>query len=283
MGERPRGGRIGQWASGNHNVQIENVANSSITVTFAGQTRSVPLQPALVPVGRNVSSPARLLRPRSGVLPYTARGGVLSDLEAWAQHEDPFSLCVVGGRGGSGKTRLGVELCEHASAAGWLAGLLVPAADPGALDALVGTPTARLVVVDYAETRAAQLELVLPLLAHAATTECRVRVLLLVRAKPAVGADWTASLRYRSDALDSLLDDAELHVLEELPLTDREREHLFAAAANVLAMRAARDVPPAAPKLLAHTSFASPLMVVIAAYLAVHSDASVPKTAVASA
>ena len=69
-----------------------------------------------MPPGRRVASPARLLRARSGVIPYTARAGLLDELDAWARSPEPFAACLVGGRGGAGKTRLGVELCERAVA-----------------------------------------------------------------------------------------------------------------------------------------------------------------------
>ena len=128
-------GATGQWASGNQNVQIKHVAGSTIRITFGGQARHVPLRPAVVPVGRNVGSPARLVRARSGVIPYVAGDDVLAGLVGWAQPGVAFAACVVGGRGGSGKTRLGVELCERAARAGWLAGMLEPSADQGALEA----------------------------------------------------------------------------------------------------------------------------------------------------
>jgi hypothetical protein len=58
---------------------------------------------------------------------------------------------------------LGVEVARHAGRAGWLSGMLVAGASAAALEALVDVDTPCLVVVDYAETRAEQLEVVLPL------------------------------------------------------------------------------------------------------------------------
>jgi hypothetical protein len=229
----------------------------------------VPLRPAVVGVGVNVSSPARLVRARSGVIPYAARDGLLEALVAWAQPGIPFAACVVGGRGGSGKTRLGVELCEQAARAGWVAGMLEPSADQGALEALIDAQTSRLIVVDYAETRGEQLELVAPALAGYATEEHPVRLVLLVRSKPREGSDWTAVLRRRRhDELDVLLDDADQHALEDLPLDRTGRATLFDAAAAALAQRAgAPSGVPAATEALEGGVFSSPLMVVIAAYL----------------
>src|SRR5262249_30982046 len=157
--------------------------------------------------------------------------GLRDEIEAWATLPGSFAACVIGGRGGSGKTRLAVELCERAAAAGWLCGMLEPATDVGSLEALIDAPTRRLVVVDYAETRLEQLELLLPGLASTASDEACVRVLLLVRARAHRGADPTGVLRHHSDRLDAMLDDVDVRALDDLPLDKRERRSLFAAAA----------------------------------------------------
>ena len=70
----------GQWVRGNQNVQISQVTGSTINVRIdGGPPRLVPLEPAVVPPGSN-ASPARLLRARSGVLPFVDRAGLLSGL-----------------------------------------------------------------------------------------------------------------------------------------------------------------------------------------------------------
>src|SRR4051794_10027250 len=100
---------------GNQNVQISGVAEgASIRVTFAGSTRKVPLEPAVVPVGGRVRSPARLMRARSGVLPFVSRPGLMDGADGWMAGDEPFHAYLVGGRGGSGKTRLGMELARRA-------------------------------------------------------------------------------------------------------------------------------------------------------------------------
>ncbi len=269
-----------QWAQGNQNVQIHGVVGSHIEITFGGQRRHVPLEPAVVPVGPGVRSPARLLRARSGVVPYAARGSLLDGLLDWAGRPGGFSGCVIGGRGGTGKTRLAVEVCDRAAARGWLCGLLTSGADRASLEALVEVPTPRLVVVDYAEARTEQLEVVLPSLALRATPEHPVRALLLVRAGPRRTGDWTEALRRRGDLLDAVLDDMELRVLEDEPIGPAEREDLFRAAADAFSRRAVPEVLPVpAPPPLGAAPFASPLLVVVAAYLAVHGGGSgIPET-----
>lgn len=267
-----------QWASGNQNVQISDVSSSSIHITYEARRRKVPLEPAVVPVAQSVRSPARLVRARSGFVPFAVRGELLAGLEEWAVTDEPFAGCVIGGRGGVGKTRLGVELCEAARKAGWLSGMLARGAEQAALEELVEAPTPTLVVVDYAETRAAQLEVLLPALAARATTEHAVRVVLLVRASPHGGRDWTDALRRRGDMLDAVLDGMEVRVLDEEPLTHAERECLFAAAAAVFAARSHLGPPTIPPNRLRAPMFSSPLLVVVAAYLAVHGQHDLPAT-----
>ena len=265
-----------QMVRGNQNVQIQDVHDSSIQIVFGDHMREVPLEPAVVPVSARAQSPARLVRARSGVVPYSAREDLLGELEDWVGVADAFAGCVIGGRGGSGKTRLAVELCERVKARDWLCGLLSRIAD---LEALVGVPTARLVVIDYAESRVEQLELLLPLLAARATTEQPVRVLLLVRAGPRRTADWAEGLRNRSDTLDAVLDECDVRVLEDMPLEITERWSLFKAAAGAFAGRIDPPVaPPELPEVLDQASFSSPLLVVIAAYLAVHGETALPST-----
>ena len=270
-----------QWVRGNENVQIHDVSCSSIHITYGDvHGREVPLEPAVVAVGRQVRSAARLIRARSGVVPYAARAGLLEDLERWTGGEDAFAGCVIGGGGGTGKTRLGVELCVRARRAGWLCGLLSRQVDQAALEALVQAPTHRLVVIDYAESRTEQLEGMLPLLAAQASAEHPVRVLLLVRAGPRRSGDWTEVLRHHGDALDAVLDDLDVRVLDDAPLEPADRQALFRAAGGAFAARADPPVAsvPEPPAVLARAVFANPLLVVIAAYVAVHADRAVPST-----
>jgi hypothetical protein len=105
----PAAGAGGQWLAGNQNVQIASANNASIRITFGDEVvgREVPLRAAVVPVGARVTSPARLLRASSGVIPYVPRGRVLEELEAWANSPGAFAGCVVGGRGRDRQDALG--------------------------------------------------------------------------------------------------------------------------------------------------------------------------------
>ena len=267
-----------QWVRGDQNVQIHDVTGSSIQISYGGQRREVPLEPAVVPVGKRVNSPARLIRARSGVVPYIIRGDMLDRLLTWVTVGDAFAGCVIGGRGGTGKTRLGVELCVQAQKRGWLCGLLSRRGDQAALESLAQAPAPRLVVVDYAETRGEQLEVILPTMKAYASAEHPVRVLLLVRAAPRQSDDCAEVLYLRSQVLDSYLDDMDRYVLEEAPLEPAERRKLFGAAVAAFAARAEPAIAavPTPPDTLADPIFANPLSVVIAAYLAVHAEPDLP-------
>ncbi len=261
-----------QRIQGNRSVQIQGVVGSRIEITYDGTTRTVPLEPAHVPVAAKLPSPARLVRAHSGVVPYVERAGLLAELSAWIDSPAPFAGQVVGGRGGTGKTRLAVELCLATQKSGWLCGFLSRIADPGMLDALVEAPTARLIVIDYAETRPEQVELLLPLLNAKATPESPVRVLLLVRDSPDSVGDWASRLADRVDGLDAVLDECEICYLEDAPFGVAERRKLFQDAVPALAGHLRGPPVSAAAPDLEDEVFENPLMVVIAAYLAAHGE-----------
>ncbi|PZF99649.1 hypothetical protein C1J01_48405, partial [Nonomuraea aridisoli] len=64
------------------------------------------------------------LMARHAVVPFLGRDAELDELRSWAAEPDPLSIAVVTGRGGTGKTRLAVRLCEELAEAGWDTGFL---------------------------------------------------------------------------------------------------------------------------------------------------------------
>jgi Tetratricopeptide repeat len=264
-----------QRVVGSGNVQVQNVHNSQIQITVTGGApQKLPLQAAVIPVGQAVRSPTRLLRARSGVIPYTARRRLLDELEQWCREGEPFGVRVIAGGGGTGKTRLAAELCSVMDGEGWLSGLYVALDGGGGVEALARVPAPRLVVVDYAETRPEQLAVVLPFLAAEATVESPVRVVLLVRtAPPSRPGDFLGVFDGYGEALAAIGDLARLDVLTDAPLTVEERHELFGAAVERLAERLDPDVdglPSQGEERLdlEASVFGNPLLVVIAAYLA---------------
>lgn len=169
-----------------------------------------------------------------------------------------------------------MQVCEDLAPFRWVRGLLTPAGHQAETEALLAPPTPRLVVIDYAEARADQVATLVPMLAAHATAEHPVRVLLLVRARR--GPDWTALLRGSGEALDALVDDMGLNVLNDLPAGGESRHELFAAAAGEFATKDASAAAPGAPDGLDGPTFATPLLVVVKAYLAVHGSGEGPRS-----
>ena len=275
---------MSQRAEGNQNVQIKEVADSSITVIYNSVPRLLPLEPAEIPISAGSPSPARLVNARAGVFGFVGRAELQAELEEWIDAADPrptdpdspapFAAYLIAGRGGSGKTRLAVELCLHLRESGWVCGFLTRGDGEGRLDALIETPTPRLIVVDYAENRTEQLERLLPQLSAGATAEHPVRVLMLVRTGPGEVEDVPGRLKTSVQSVKRVIEGCHVRVLEESRerLSREEREELFAAAAAGLADYVESPAPISQPPDLDQEIFENPLMVVIAAYLAAQGE-----------
>jgi hypothetical protein len=258
-----------QYAEGNNIIQA---INSAVVVVEGAKVRvlDIPVRPKKP---QNLS-PSRLIQARSTPVDYVDRSGVFTDTLEWALSGDPFAVKVIGGHGGSGKTRLGVEICRNLTDPGsrWRAGMLLDSATPASIDALAVLSVPTLVVVDYAETRTEQLGHLLVSLAISATTEAPVRVLLLVRRPAPVrpglasgGSVWVDAVRGVAEA-DQILDCATELLLEDAQLDANERGLLFTSA--VRAYGAGGDEVTPTDVDLGLNIFAQPLPVVMAAYLA---------------
>ena len=161
-----------------HELGAAKEATQELRAEMAALRRRLPLEQAVAGEG---ASPATLVRARAGVLPFVDRWGLLVELTTWLDDNARLQVLLIGGRGGSGKTRLAVELCEEATHKGWIAGFLKTSnsandVDVAALESLGSTQQPRLVVVDYAETRVPQLDVLLELLRDGASTAHPVRV-----------------------------------------------------------------------------------------------------------
>ncbi len=98
-------------------------------------------------------SPLRLLRAEYGLVPFQNRDE-LTVRRDWCHQTvmgDRTGLAIVTGIGGSGKTRLVLELAERLRAEGWYAGTL-PKGSAG-VDWLAGVVSPVLVILDYADGR----------------------------------------------------------------------------------------------------------------------------------
>ncbi|MEI5098203.1 hypothetical protein RB200_05535 [Streptomyces sp. PmtG] len=151
-------------------------------------------------------SRAQLLRPSLCLVPFGGRDAEHDRLAAWCAQPDPFSLALVTGPGGVGKSRLAVELARTMDDRGWVTGMVprpaqlaAPMAWIGPLtDALEALDEPALLVVDYGEDHPALVALTTALDAAAQRTRRAIRLLVLARQERHL-------LREMSEQLDSAL------------------------------------------------------------------------------
>ena len=208
-----------------------------------------------------------LLRAEYGVVPFDpGRQPDLAALLAWCRDGPAKGICLITAAGGTGKTRLALELARQLRFDDWQAGFLSWDADdaPGfALDELLGAQRDLLIIVDYAQTRREIIEDVLRRLARHPVA-CRRRVLLLAR----TAGEWWDGLRTRDGDVRDLfkrLGGASIEQqLGSLAASAEERERAFKAAREALANRLGLEADLPLPDLtLPH--FAQALFLHIAA------------------
>jgi RecA/RadA recombinase len=256
----------GRWA-----LAVE--AQAVQAQTLAGARARIPLLSAAVELAGSVEDrQSDLLRPRHRVVPMVGRERVASTLAVWREAGELLEVAFLTGGGGFGKTRLAVEACLTAEAAGWTAGLLDGDATRGNADALVSLaewPGRLFVAIDYAETRA---EVVRELLRELQRRPARPAVRLLLICRQALSRSELEDLFGGGDAREEL--GAVLSRADPFRLPDEEldRHELFHAAAGAFApLLAAASVPQRHVALRAD-HFARPLIVSVAALLACQDD-----------
>jgi hypothetical protein len=120
-----------------------------------------------------------MLEPELELVPFIGREPELATLTAWCARSDAIRLRVITGAGGSGKTRLALELCRRAPGLGASSAWVHPGLEAEAIRALRPGPGERkLLVVDNAETRKGLQPMIEQLVA---TRDDGLRVLLLAR------------------------------------------------------------------------------------------------------
>lgn len=174
-------------------------------------------------------SPADLLRARDEVVPFCGRSAELNELMDWAG-EYGLDAWLLHGPGGEGKTRLAHELGKRLTSGGWAVLWLDAGADPRDFDAFRDIIVPTLIVVDYAETRTAQLRQLIRVLMRSPGEE-RVKLLMLART---AGAWWRSLSESTTDA-HALLADAPVVRLSSLVPGGEETREAYDVARNALA------------------------------------------------
>ncbi len=188
----PLGAGIGVAAGGLTPLMIERAARKQEAVESA--------HAAELPKRRY--GPAHLLEPGLGVVPFIGRTTELDQLGAWCEDQRAGQVRLVTGAGGSGKTRLAIELIRQMRARGWRCGWVAEGHEHDALRLeRAAEPKAKLLLVaDYSEGRPRLDEL----LEAAARDEGHVRILLLARQ----AGDWWQHLEAGVGATRDLVLDA---------------------------------------------------------------------------
>jgi len=212
------------------------------TLWFDLANRRQERQQRLFGAPRTVATrtPASLLSPAAGVVPFTDRPEV-DDLASWCRSDLLEGVVrLLYAEGGMGKTRTAQRLCDVMIGEGWIAGFARTDSsdDPAwlgeAVDA-VGVGYRLLLVIDYAQGQEVFLRRLLGRLVMAGVPQHAVRVLLLARSKD----PWWQQLASRldGDLADWALDGARAVPLAPLTTMARpattlatEAFHAFARA-----------------------------------------------------
>lgn len=282
--------RPGSSSSGHsQRADGENIIQAINAVVSVSGSRLQPLFTrhihAELPLGASAS---RLLTAANAVVDFVDRDELALDMEAWVDSESQLAVRVIGGAGGSGKTRLAVELLRRldvrghglagdADPAQWFGGFLDEEAGAEIMASIAALPLPRLLVLDYAEARTMQIARLLEIL----TTQGApypLRLLLLVRHPYAsslgmVGdeSSWITAVRPIASRVlaNQVLDTATLTIMDEHPLELGARWALLAQARRDFAIVEAAGQRPAPlpPADLSADLYAQPLTIIMAGYL----------------
>jgi len=176
--------------------------NQNIVVQISGDGNRVDIHHPHLSLVRHGQLAVRdgigLLYAQARAIPLFGRDEMLQSLENWANSRSassPISIRVIVGGGGSGKTRLAMDLCDCLSDAGWHAGFLSAAELTrfrGQQNlATWGWSQPTLVVIDYAAARGQALGAWLKELAgNSGESDKPLRLLLLERHADLNGGWW---------------------------------------------------------------------------------------------
>jgi tetratricopeptide (TPR) repeat protein len=236
--------------TGNHNIVVQ-AQGDGVTVALNHPHLS------LTAWHRRQRKPEKLLdllNPFMRAIPYVGRKCAKADLEKWLTSDPVISVrCLIGG-GGSGKTRLAIELCESADESNWSAGFvshqeLTRFSSQQNLSNW-GWSKDTLVVVDYAAAQARVLrQWLVELAQNIPSTGRRLRLLLLDRhADPDLGwwHDLATPGTFSEEPILALFDPITPVVLPPIAASDQIRDilaHVMVEASNLLRRPRALEPP----------------------------------------
>ncbi|MET7975346.1 tetratricopeptide repeat protein [Streptomyces mirabilis] len=164
------------------------------THTPAGRPKDQPLRPPYVELDPQVHRPLEVLKAEHEVVPFQARDEltVLTHFCRTVAAGQHTGVALIHGIGGAGKTRLALELAERmATREGWYTGYLREGSEGRDWLGAVVSPT--LIVLDYAEARAADARDLLAILKRRVERGA-VPAVVVMTARSAAG-QWLTTLR----------------------------------------------------------------------------------------
>ncbi|MEM8949489.1 MAG: hypothetical protein AAGA21_10315 [Pseudomonadota bacterium] len=234
---------------GNYNNTVQIVGDGN-SVTLNGAR---PLQLSKYGEGHYRAEVRRefdLLKPYARALEIVGRDDERASLREWLNSGEKLSIRVLTGQGGSGKTRLALDLCDSLSEEEWQAGFidgddLKTVCDDASMVAWAWTkPT--LVVVDYAATFGETLYRWLGrLVDHAKADSPILRVLLLERQADEQTGWWRTVFgggKAKDRAIQERLDPAGPIDIQPLPASNLRRK-IFLAALSRSAAELEKEPP----------------------------------------
>jgi tetratricopeptide (TPR) repeat protein len=220
-----------------------------------------------------------LLRAEEALIPFAPEGKPFLQTQLqWATTTPyPVGVRLLTGEGGTGKTRLAIEMCQRLAAAGWHSGFLRNTLGPkdcgGLVRELAQANRPTLIVLDYAETRT---DMLLKLLSEvlsqlqpqalAQTSPPTVRILLLARSS----GEWWGRLPGINGRCEALLTGRATtgpYLVPALYTDPALRQTAYAQALATFAGVLQRPAPPVQPDLQA-PAYDKPLFLHMAALLA---------------
>ena len=212
---------------------------------------------------------SRLLWADEAVVPFESGSSTfLADMQAWLDDPQwPQAIRLVWGAGGTGKTRLSLELCQQRLLAGWYCGFWSSqeAANPADFwKSLLSRNQPLLIVIDYAETRQSALLALIKAILQQPSTQA-VRLLLLAR----TGGEWWDNLPSKDRDCELFLGGYAASVYSLPCLYGEAEQRLASYQRAVVAYAQKLNLPlPTIKPDLSVDHFAKPLYLQMAALLA---------------
>ncbi|NFV80365.1 hypothetical protein [Magnetospirillum aberrantis] len=202
-------------------------AGEEVLATLRSMPMGRPLYNPVLPYVPGRNTPRDALDARYRVVPLMHRDKEMKGWLEWARGANRTRSRLLTGDGGMGKTRLLIEVCEALRADGWCTGFLLEGVNSAALQRQLTGSQPFLIVVDYAERRASDIETLCEALR---TTRSKVMLVMLARND----GRWREDIVTGGGAAANALDDEDgLQILQLEPAVPLKAEHARAAREDV--------------------------------------------------